>query len=246
MSTGKLIYIITMGFTLISFGGITYLFKKKKDFSLLSGYSNRPEEEKQYLQESGYLKAMSNVFFTSFWIILVTFIVGLFPIPWAFEIGLSVFIIYLMIGFIWVQRYEVPHKRKKMYWLSGILSGGTLIFIAVIATLGFIDNNDFHIHEDTFEISGMYGVEWDLEDIEKVQLLDELPEVIMRTNGFAMSNVLKGKFNLEEPYGSGLLFIQGDEKPYLAIITEDSYIIMNRKESEETIQLYDELIQATK
>lgn len=139
MSTGKLIYIITMGFTLISFGGITYLFKKKKDFSLLSGYSKRPEEEKQYLQESGYLKAMSNVFFTSFWIILVTFIVGLFPIPWAFEIGMSVFIIYLMIGFIWVQRYEVPHKRKKMYWLSGILSGGTLIFIAVIATLGFIN-----------------------------------------------------------------------------------------------------------
>lgn len=206
MSTGKLIYIIVMGWTLIVIGGITYLFKKQKDFTFLSGFSNRPDE-KQYLKESGYLTAISNVLFTSFLILLITFIVGLFPIPWAFEIGFSIFIVHLMISLVWVQRYEVPHKRKKMYWIMGFISAGTIIFIAVITSLGFINKTEIHVHEDTLEVTGMYGVEWDLADIERVELLDELPEVLIRMNGFSMPGVLKGHFKLEEPYGHGLLFV---------------------------------------
>lgn len=246
MSTGKLIYIIVMGWTLIVIGGITYLFKKQKDFTFLSGFSNRPDEEKQYLKESGYLTAISNVFFTSFWILLITFIVGLFPIPWAFEIGFSIFIVHLMISLVWVQRYEVPHKRKKMYWVMGFISAGTIIFIAVITSLGFINKTEIHVHEDTLEVTGMYGVEWDLSDIERVELLDELPEVLIRMNGFSMPGVLKGHFKLEEPYGHGLLFVQGNEEPYLAIFTSDNYMIINRKENEETLNIYEQLQKATK
>lgn len=242
MDAGKIIYIIFMGFTLATFGGITYLFKKVKDYSLLSGFSNRPEEEQEYLKKSGYLTAIGNVFYISFIILLITFIGGLFPIPWAFEIGMGAFILYLMGGFVWVQRYEVPHKRKKMFWIYGVISGGTIIFIIIILSLGFINNNDMYVHEETFEITGMYGDEWSLEEIEKVELIDELPEIKMKTDGFAMTNILKGKFKLEEPYGNSLLFIHGENKPYLAILTEENSIFINRKDSEETIDIYEKLI----
>lgn len=56
MSTGTMIYIITMGFSLCIFGGITYLMNKTGDFSILNGFSNRPEDEKEYLQKMAILK----------------------------------------------------------------------------------------------------------------------------------------------------------------------------------------------
>lgn len=241
VTTGKLIYIITMGWTLIIMGGITYLFKKKGDFSFLNGFSNRPEEEKLYLEESGYLDAIGNLFAASFWIFLVTFIVGLLPIPYAFGIGITIFIVHLMIGLIWIQRYEVPHKRKKMIAIMSLLSAGILIFIAIMFGMGLIEN-DVKISEKSIEISGMYGDEWDFTEIERIELVDELPEVLFKTNGFAMTNILKGKFTLEEPYGNGLLFINGRGGPFLVIFTADEYVIIKKKDNEETVQLYKELI----
>lgn len=128
----------------------------------------------------------------------------------------------------------------------GFISAGTIIFIAVITSLGFINKTEIYVHEDTLEVTGMYGVEWDLADIERVELLDELPEVLIRMNGFSMPGVLKGHFKLEEPYGHGLLFVQGNEEPYLAIFTSDNYMIINRKENEETLNIYEQLQKATK
>ena len=237
-----LLYIVAMGWTLIVMGGIAYLFKVKKDFSFLNGYANRPDEEKQYLEESGYLDATGNLITQSFWIFLITFIGGFFSIPYVFAIGMAIFILHLMIGLVWIQRYEVPHKRKKMLWITGFLAAGTIIFIIVITGVGFVDN-EIHVDRDTFEITGMYGVEWKLEDIERVELLDELPEILMRTNGFSMSGIRKGKFQLEEPYGNGLLFINREEGPYVAVFTDDEYLIMNRKDEGNTREIYTKLLE---
>src|SRR5690625_3916882 len=145
-----------MGWTLIIHGGITYMFAKKKDFSLLSGFANRPEEEKNYLMESGYLHSIGKLFSITFWLFLITFIIGLFTTPHAFGIGLGVFMITLFAGLIWIQRYEVPHKRKKMTWIMSIISASSIIIIAVVAGTAFI-GNDVYVEESTFEITGPYG-----------------------------------------------------------------------------------------
>ena len=241
MKTGTLIYIIAMGWSLIIYGGITYLFSKKQDHTLLSGFSNRPKEEKEYLRENGYLDALNKLFVTTFWIFFVAFILGLLPIPFAFEISLGVFILVLMIGLVWIQRYEVPHKRKKMLWIMGAFSTGTIIFIVVIIGIGYIDN-DIKIEDETFTVTGMYGVEWDIADIETVELMDTLPDVNFRTNGFATAGILKGNFNLEEPYGNGLLLIEKNSAPYLYIETKEDYMIINRKDPKETTKIYNELL----
>jgi len=243
MSTGALIYLITMGWTLIILGGITYLFRKKQDYTLVSGFSNRPDEEKEFLKESGYIDALGRLLTTTFYLFLAAFIFGLLKVPFAFEISLGVFILVLMIGIIWIQRYEVPHKRKKMFWITGIISAATIIFIAAITGIGYIDNK-VNVHENTFEITGMYGVEWNLAEIEKVELLNELPKVEFRTNGFAISGILKGRFTIEEPYGNGLLFIQERTAPYLYVATNEEYVIINRKNSSETKEICEDLLLA--
>src|SRR5699024_157385 len=213
-------------------GGIAYLFNKAGDFSVLSGFSDRPEEEKEYLQKSGYLKALAILFKYSFWLLLITFIAGLLPIPYAFEIGLAIFILYLMIGLVRVQKFEVPKKRKKMAWIMGSIAVVTVLFIGGVTITGYADN-EVIVTEDTLTISGMYGEEWDRSQISEVQMMDELPEVLARTNGFAMTGRLKGKFNLDTPYGSNLLFIKDKAGPFLYIQTDEQPIIINEKDPKE-------------
>src|SRR5690625_6640662 len=141
-----------MGWTLIIHGGITYLFAKKRDFSLLNGFSNRPEEEKNYLRESGYLHAMGKLFTLTFWLFLITFIIGLFSIPYAFGVGLGVFIIILFAGLIWIKRYEVHHKRKKMTWLMRLISATSIKIIVIPVGVALIGYDD-HVEVNIFEIT---------------------------------------------------------------------------------------------
>lgn len=241
MNTGTIIYLLLMGWTLIIYGGLTYLFAKKKDYMLLSGFHKRPEEEQEYLKESGYLDAIGKLFTITFWIFAATFILGLLPIPFGFEIGISIFTILLFGGLVWIQRYEVPHKRRKMTWIMGSISGGTLLFIGIIIAVGYIEN-DINVDEETFEITGMYGVEWDIDAIQHVELLEEMPEVIARTNGISSSNLQKGRFKLEEPYGTGVLFVQRNEDAdVLYIATEEEYVMISR-DAEETRDIYEKLM----
>lgn len=241
MDKGKLIYIFTMGWTLIIYGGLTYLIAKKKDYMLLSGFHRRPEEEQEYLHESGYLDAMGKLLTITFWIFVAVFILGLLPIPFGFELGIGLFLIILLGGLIWVQRYEMPHKRKKMTWITAGISGATLALIIGTIGYGYL-NNDVQVNHDTFEITGSYGVEWKIDHIESVELLDALPEVEMKTNGFAAGNLLKGKFRLEEPYGIGRLFI--DKKantPVLYVATKDDYVMVNRAKDNDIKSIYKQL-----
>lgn len=241
MSTGTIIFIITMGWALIIHGGLTYLIVKKKEYSLISGFLNRPKEEQEYLIQNGYMEALGKIFKVSFYLFAATFLLGLLPIPYGFEIGIALFLIVLLGGLIWMQKYEVPQKRKKMYWITSIIMAVTVALVGGLTIAGLVDN-EVTVNHEAFKISGMYGVEWPIEEIKSVELLDTLPEVITKTNGYASSGQLKGHFLLEEPYGSGLLFVNLKNPPYLYVATNKDFLILNKKNSEETKTIYESLL----
>lgn len=245
MNTGTLMYALIMGWVLIIYGGLAYLFAKKENYFLLNGYEKRPDEEKEYLKESGYLQATAKLLVYSFWVLLASFIIGFFPVPYGFEIGMGVFIVTLLGGLIWVQRYEVPRKRNRMRWLIGGISVATIGFIGWLVIDGFTDNT-FIVTEETFEVTGSYGFEWETADIVDVQLLDELPEVRMRINGTSIGGIAKGKYRIEDPFGTGRLLIQnGDEtNVVLYIETADDFVMISRETDEETKVLYEEVRKA--
>jgi len=245
MSKGMIIFIILMGWTLIIHGGITYLIVKKKEYSLISGFYNRPEEEQKYLIEHGYIEKMGQVFKQSFYLLLAAALLTVFKVPYGPAIGFTVFTLHLLIGIFYITKYEVPHKRKKTRWIIGSISIGTLAFVGILLGMTFIDN-EVTITDETFEISGMYGDEWNIDEIVEINLLDELPVVELRTNGASTENWLKGKFRLEEPYGTGKLFVRRGNTPYLYIAFEDEYIILNRETKSETEDIYKELMNKTR
>ena len=238
----KIGLIILLGWVAIILGGLTYLVKKKKDATLISGFSNRTKEEQEYLKQSGYIEAVGNYLLISFIIFLATYILWIFSVPYSMEVGLSILLIVVLAGMIWLQRYEVPHKRKKMYWITVSFTAVLICFLVGLTYVG-LKENQVAVEDGKFVVSGMYGVEWDLEDVEKVELLDELPRVIVKTNGFATEGHLKGRFRLESPYEGGLLFVRvKDGAPYLYVETKDGdYVILNRSDGKETERLYKQL-----
>ncbi|WP_058307143.1 DUF3784 domain-containing protein [Gracilibacillus massiliensis] len=240
MDTGTIIFAIVMGWTLIIYGGITFLVVKKEETSLISGFANRPKEEQEYLKQSGFIKALGKLLTFTFYLLAITFILGLLQIPYGFEIGIAVCMIVLMGGMTWIQRYEVAHKRKKNYWIMGSVSVITLAFIASITFYGYIDN-EIKVTNDQLIITGIYGEEIPFADIQNVEKTNHLPEVRAKTNGFAMTNKRKGKFRVEGYEETVTLFITGDTKPYLIVETQEQTIIFNRDSEDEIEQLYQQL-----
>ncbi|MGP4041632.1 DUF3784 domain-containing protein [Gracilibacillus sp. D59] len=240
MDTGLIIFVIIMGWTLIIYGGITFFIVKKKHNYLISGFSNRPKEEQEYLEQNGYINAMGKLLTYTFYLLAISFVLGLFSVPYGFEISLTLFMIILFAGIIWIQRYEVPHKRKKNYWIIGIVAPVTLILITGLSISGFTEN-DITVEDGYLVISGMYGEEIPFQDINQVEKINQLPEVIAKTNGFAMTNRLKGEFRMEGYSETVTLFISGDANPYLVIETEKGTIIFNRDTEAEIDRLYQQL-----
>ncbi|MGN8645741.1 DUF3784 domain-containing protein [Gracilibacillus sp. HCP3S3_G5_1] len=229
-----------MGWALLIFGGLTFLIVKQKDYFLISGFANRPKEEQEYLKQNGFIDALGKLLICAFILFAVSFILGLFSVPFGFEIGLAVFTIVLLTGTIWIQRYEVPHKRKKNYWILGSVWAVTFLFLIGLSVYS-LSENEIAVEEDHLIISGMYGNEVSFSDIEQVVKMNQFPEVIVRINGFAMNNRLKGKFQIAGYSETVTLFISGDSTAYLVVKTKEDTIIFNRDTETELDRLYQQL-----
>ncbi|WP_281659193.1 DUF3784 domain-containing protein [Halobacillus sp. Cin3] len=239
METGTIAFSIAMGFALIITGGLTFLVGKRKEYGLISGFSSRPEEEKRILMENGYVKAVERLLFLLFLLFAGVFLMGLLPVPYGLEISLAVFLLVVLGGAVRVQMYEVPWKRKRSLWITSIL--GVLVISGIgILTYFSVMENDVTVTETHLEISGMYGLEWDLENIDQVTIEEELPEVILKSNGFAAAGQLKGRFRLEEPYGPAHLFIHDqNEGPFLYVQKGEEGLWLSR-ETREEVEVLDE------
>lgn len=238
MSKSLLIFLIVMGWTLVITGGITYLIVKKKEYGLISGFSNRPKEEQEYLIENGYIDKLGEVLLYTFYSLVLVVVLTVFRVPYGIEIGFGLLIAIVLGGLIYCQRFEVPHKRKKYTWMYSIFSFVTLSLIVVVYSVGNLDN-EIMVEGNQFVITGMYGEEWDIKEIEEVKLLAKLPEVLSKKDGFNTDTVQKGNFELEEPYGKGRLFIKGENGPFLYVNLNDGYVLLNRDNSQETKELYE-------
>jgi len=142
----------------------------------------------------------------------------------------------LLGGLIYLSKYEVKSKRKRSYIISSVLAIVIIGFISVISYLGYQDF-ELETSQESFEITGMYGDVWSYEEIKSVELLDDMPEVTWKQNGFGLSTMAKGQFKVKD-YGSSLLFIHKGSSPYLYIELEGKKIFINSKNPEQTKKWY--------
>ncbi|WP_147535624.1 DUF3784 domain-containing protein [Bacillus marasmi] len=233
------IFLTVQLFTISLFLILGWAIRNKKAYSLISGFATRPEEEQQQLIDNGYpQKTGAMLQLTAIgMLLLLPLAFTKFKFAMEFEFGFMLF--FLLGGFIYLSKFELPHKRKRAYIISTSFFVLITGFVVGLYVLGYQDY-ELVTKEQSFEITGMYGDEWEISDIKRVELLEEIPKVTSKQNGFGLSTLAKGYFTVTG-YGRSLLFIQKDHSPYLYIEVGDQKIFINHEQPDITKQWYDEL-----
>ncbi|WP_156290124.1 DUF3784 domain-containing protein [Oceanobacillus salinisoli] len=231
------IFLLTIAMT-FAYAAAYFILKKQK-YSFITGMRNRTNEEIKKLQKSGYMKATGRLYLIIAIELTIGLLLTMLGISYAFEIAVGIFVLLFVVGYIYIQKYELKERRQTAY-LSSVITGFiTIGIVGYILSRGFL-GNELVISDEQIEITGPYGVEVSLQEIREVELLDELPEINVRTNGYAFGERLMGNFSVEE-YGSGKLFVHRESKPYLFIELDGTYIIINSKDVEQTRKWHNQL-----
>lgn len=237
-----LIFLVAM---LIVFG---VLIKYFKCYGLISGYNTMSAEKKRNVDTEGLGRFMGNFCFVIAGIILAAGILGYLGYQEAFAITILSLFIVIPIMVIKAQKFDGNARNP-----DGTMKRGTKVFLALLI-LGFllilgivagsmIDSSRemvVNVTADYIDIHGAYGVKLKTCDIEGIELVDSIPKVIRKTNGFDFGSLMRGNFKLEG-LGAGKLYVDLNKKPFIHISTMDSFIIINLKTSEDTKKLYDEI-----
>lgn len=116
----------------------------------------------------------------------------------------------------------------------------TLIFVAVLM---FFSSQAVKVTflEEGLQIHGIYGEVYAWDSIEEVVLMEELPAIVMRTNGSALGANLKGHFRTEE-FGSVKLFVNTQKPPFIYLHTTERTTIFNMETADQTEATFDEIL----
>ena len=135
-------------------------------------------------------------------------------------------------------------KRSKNSTITGLIAVGIVLF-GFIGVIWYISRNvstdtEVTVFDSSFKVEGMYGATYELDSVDTIELKDELPDILEKSNAADIGKVKKGDFKLE---GLGLcrLYLISEEGPYLYIKVNDFYVIINHEDKTRTEELYKEL-----
>lgn len=122
-----------------------------------------------------------------------------------------------------------------------------IIVLSVVLIVLFKMRTKFEIFNDLIVINDFaYPANIPNYVIESITLIEKLPKVIMRTNGYGGIRTWKGIFRIE---GSrrAVFFVEDHHKgPFIKIKTVRESIYINLKDREQTQQLFDEMTKTVK
>jgi hypothetical protein len=230
---------VVMGIFFIVLGLLVYKFPM-----LISGYNTMPKKEREKINIKPVVQKIRLVFGVMGAILIV--------VPYLFKLmGVSEWSVFMLIivtfgGVIiilaWVNLDPEMSKINKTAYSSKSAKIGIGILIVVVALVfGGIYKTaqpaEIKVTDGKLIISGTYGVDIPLSEITKVEVIDHLPRVIIRTNGLGLGRYSKGYFRLEK-YGRSLLFLHSGKPPYLVLATEkNGAVVINRSTPEEIYYL---------
>lgn len=141
--------------------------------------------------------------------------------------------------------YNLGTKKGRRIYYGTLIFSGIIVIGLTVSMIRFdhtkftlnIDNNIVKINAPT------YGTKFDIDDIEEVAMLDNLPSGI-RTNGVGASTYNLGNFSING-YGKCKLYVYFENTNCISIkLKDNSYIFFNDKSNDETLKYYSELEKA--
>lgn len=175
----------------------------------------------------------------------------------GFEYGLIPVLVFSGISTVYLiiraQKFDHNHFDEKGKMRKGagkkvaipfLILGLTIVFVAVLMVYSTQDT-EINLLDAGVEIKGMYGDLYAWEAIDKVQLMDSMPNIEARTNGSAVGSHLKGNFRTTE-YGKVKLFVDTKIPPFIFLQSNDSIVIFNMADADETRNVYQDIMNRLK
>lgn len=226
---------------------------KLKWYFLLSGYNTMSKEQKENVDVEKLGRAVG---LYSYFIAMLFALIAL--VDWLdYSQLIMPLIIILMIATVFLivktQKYNHNLFDENGKWKKGaskqfkkpvIILTITLVAVAVI--IYFADTPvKIEALEEGLEIGGMYGDTYNWSQMEQLTLLEQIPEIAMRTNGSAVGSMLQGHFKFENGE-KAKLFIDKSQPPFIQFIYEGKTIIFNLQSEQQTQAMYNTIEEKTR
>ena len=206
------------------FVSIGFLVTKNNARYILSGYNMMSEQQRSLVDIEGYLR-----FFKRFHLFLGISVFILVTGISLFNENLAAFIlgIYPLLAYCFLtvkgSGYFSNVKNSKI-WTKLVLG----ILLLTTCGVGYLFFNGFKDGEillagNNLEITGMYGEKISRDKILDVKLVDALPEISMKSNGFGAGDFRKGYFKTKDRK-TVKLFVNNKEKQILLLNTTEGEI----------------------
>ena len=130
------------------------------------------------------------------------------------------------------------NKRTNQIWIFLVIA----IIIPIVLILSSNQDTKAIVDQGNLKISGFYGLTVPIKEIAQIDTIPNLPEIALRTNGYAFGKTRTGNFRLADN-SNVKLFIKVGFEPYILIhLKGQKSIYINFKDKQKTIELYRELL----
>jgi hypothetical protein len=132
--------------------------------------------------------------------------------------GMLFAVFYPLAGYLFfmARSYRQASRKEARTLTFGIVVlAGSILLVLLLMRWGFSPNT-IRVSADTLEITGPYGETIRASDIASVTVIDSLPDIKLKKNGFAVGRIAKGYF-LVRGGETVKLLVDGEGGPYLRI-----------------------------
>lgn len=233
--------IIFLSIISILFISIGLAISKYKCYWLISGYNTASKEEKARVEIEKVAKHMGRMCYL---IALVLFLSGIVRNYLEFSVfPVTILIMIIIFGYLfYLQKYD-HNKKSKAETIVFIVIVFITLSVTIITFSSGREPNEIKINDKTIVIDGSFGTTIKRKEIKNIELVDDLPEVSLRINGYSDGSAIKkGDFKLES--GEKVkLYIQSKNGPYIKISTIRNEIYINYKDKNQTLEKLNDLKQ---
>lgn len=232
----------------VIFIAIGFLITEKNAKNLLSGYNTMSDEERKQFNLSAYLKYFKKFHvFLGVSLLIISLVLYYFVDADYSGVFAGVYPIAAYIYFIWKgKRFSNMRdtQNKSSFIFAMVVMLGLLIGIIAMFTYSLQDNT-IEIKGETIHIGGDYGTDLPINNIQSIELVNELPDISLKINGFALETIEKGYFKTSEGEKVKLL-INSQNKPIILITTNTNEKIYYAAKEKSNQEIFNQLIKVVK
>ncbi|NLV17751.1 MAG: DUF3784 domain-containing protein [Syntrophomonadaceae bacterium] len=209
---------------------------------LIAGYNTSPAQARKEMSEKGIGNFMGNMLFVLAGVIALGNLGAQLGYVVAQPVSWGIFLLVVMYIIIGARRFA-PEKASGRAGKGGlIITGVVFLLVAGLFIIGERDST-IEVLNNQIRIGGMYSTKIDLNQVADIRLEDTIPLIKSKTNGYSTGFTRKGYFLLQD-IGRARLYLHSNHGPYIYILNEGKYVIINFDDREKTEQLFVQLHQA--